>query len=171
MAKINISGFNKESITDGPGLRFVVYCQGCVHNCGGCHNPETHEFNIGQDYTVDSIHEMIKQNPIIKGVTFSGGEPFCQPEGFLSLGEILKKEGYELACYSGFTIEHLLSQDKESPTYKLLEKLDILVDGKFIESEKSFDLKYKGSINQRTIDVQESLRQGKAVLTKSQRWV
>lgn len=170
MEKINIAGFNKNSITDGPGLRFVVFCQGCIHNCEGCHNADTHEFNTGEDYTAQAIYEMIRQNPIAKGVTFSGGEPFCQPSGFFALAKILKNSGYELACYSGFTIEELM-EDKDSDSYKLLCELDILVDGKFILKEKSFDLKYKGSRNQRTLDVQESLRQNKAVLATSERWV
>ncbi|MEG1895941.1 MAG: anaerobic ribonucleoside-triphosphate reductase activating protein [Oscillospiraceae bacterium] len=170
MEKINIAGFNKNSITDGPGLRFVVFCQGCVHHCEGCHNPQTHEFGTGTDYTVEEIYNMVKQNPIAKGVTFSGGEPFCQPAGFLALARLLKAEGYELASYSGFTIEEIMA-DKDSDRYKLLENLDILVDGKFILEQMSFDLKFKGSANQRTLDVPESIKQGKAVLSTSQRWV
>ncbi|MEG1972494.1 MAG: anaerobic ribonucleoside-triphosphate reductase activating protein [Oscillospiraceae bacterium] len=170
MEKINICGFNKNSITDGPGLRFVVFCQGCIHHCEGCHNPQTHEFGTGTDYTVQEIYDMVKQNPIAKGVTFSGGEPFCQPTGFVALAKLLKADGYELAAYTGFTVEELMA-DKNSDRYKLLELLDILVDGKFILAQKSFDLKFKGSANQRTLDVPESIKQDTAVLATSQRWV
>ena len=170
MNSINISGFNKNSITDGPGIRLVVFCQGCIHACPGCHNPQTHSFGTGEDYTVEEIYQMIKRNPMIKGVTFSGGEPFCQPKGFLALARMLKKDGYELCAYTGYEIEQLM-EDKEDYKFKLLEQLDILIDGRFELEKKSLDLKFKGSSNQRTLDVRESLKAGIPVLSKDERWV
>ena len=107
MAVIDISGYAPNSITDGPGLRFGVFCQGCNHHCPGCHNPETHQFGIGTKVDVEDIYKMIKKDPIVRGVTFSGGEPFDQAEGFYELAKLLKADGYELAAYSGYTYEQL----------------------------------------------------------------
>lgn len=168
--KINIAGFVPNSITDGPGLRFTVFCQGCTHNCPGCHNPQTHPFNTGTDYTPAEIFEKIKKDPLVKKVTFSGGDPFCQSEGFYHLAKILKENNYEVACYTGFLFEELI-KDENSFEYKLLENIDILVDGPFKMSEKSLDLKFKGSKNQRTIDVPNSLQQKTAVLSQNPSWV
>lgn len=170
MSIIDVAGYNKNSITDGPGLRFVIYCQGCIHNCEGCHNPETHVFGTGVKTEVSEIYSMIKKNPIVKGVTFSGGEPFCQTEAFLELANLLKTDGYEIACYTGFTIEKLM-EDKNSTEYKLLQLIDVLIDGKFILSQRNLSLMFKGSENQRVLDVPQSLLQNKAVLCRQPRWV
>ena len=169
MAVIDISGFAPNSITDGPGLRFSVFCQGCVHHCPGCHNPETHEFGIGTKYDVQDIYKMIKKDPIVRGVTFSGGEPFNQAEGFYELAKLLKADGYELAAYSGFTFEQL-TKDKESFEYKLLELLDILVDGPFVLAKRSLSAGFRGSTNQRILNVPKSLEEGQAVWEISDRW-
>ncbi|MBR6518890.1 MAG: anaerobic ribonucleoside-triphosphate reductase activating protein [Oscillospiraceae bacterium] len=166
---INVAGFNKNSITDGPGFRFVIFAQGCVHGCKGCHNPETHSFGTGTDYSAAEIIAMIKKNPMIKGVTLSGGDPFCQAEAFAKLSAELKKHGYEICAFTGYLFEKLI-EDKADAKYKLLENVDILIDGPFIESEKSLELRFKGSRNQRTIDVAKSLAEGKAVLSDSPRW-
>ncbi len=167
--KINVSGFNKNSITDGPGIRFVIYTQGCIHNCAGCHNPQTHSFGTGEDYTVTQIMEMIQKDPLVKGVTFSGGDPFCQPKPLAVLAKELKRNGYEKCAFTGYLFEQLIS-DKNDDKYKLLANIDILIDGPFIESQKSLDLRFKGSRNQRTIDVPRSLEKECAVLSESPRW-
>ena len=169
MAVINISGFAPNSITDGPGLRFTVFCQGCVHNCPGCHNPETHSFGTGKEYTVEDIYKMIKKDPIVRGVTFSGGEPFCQAEGFYELAKLLKSDGYEIAAYSGFTYNQLI-KNPESVEYKLLSLCDILVDGPFILDLRTLSGGFKGSSNQRVINVPKSLASGEAVEEISARW-
>ena len=169
MAIIDISGFAPNSITDGPGLRFTVFCQGCIHNCPGCHNPETHPFGTGEKYRVEDIYKMIKKDPLVKGVTFSGGEPFCQREAFCRLAQLLKADGYEIAAYTGFLFEDLI-KDKADAKYKLLEYLDILVDGPFILAQRSLDAGFKGSLNQRVINVPASLEKGEVVLEKSARW-
>lgn len=169
MAIIDISGFAPNSITDGPGLRFAVFCQGCIHNCPGCHNPETHPFGIGEKYRVEDIYKMIKKDPLVKGVTFSGGEPFCQREAFCRLAQLLKADGYEIAAYTGFLFEDLI-KDKTDAKYKLLEYLDILIDGPFILAQHSLDAGFKGSLNQRVINVPASLEKGEVVPEKSARW-
>lgn len=169
MAIIDISGFAPNSITDGPGLRFTVFCQGCIHNCPGCHNPETHPFGTGEKYRVEDIYKMIKKDPLVKGVTFSGGEPFCQREAFCRLAQLLKADGYEIAAYTGFLFEDLI-KDKTDAKYKLLEYLDILIDGPFILAQRSLDAGFKGSLNQRVINVPASLEKGEVVLEKSARW-
>ncbi len=149
-----------DSIVDGKGLRFTVFTQGCPHNCPGCHNPETHSFDSGNEITVDELFEKIKQNPLLDGVTFSGGEPMCQAEALTKLAEKCKKIGLDIWIYSGFTFEEITADSKMK---KLLECADVLVDGKFHENERSLDLLFRGSTNQRIIDVQASLKSNKVV--------
>ncbi len=159
--EIRIAGTVEDSIVDGPGLRFVVFVQGCPHRCEGCHNPETHDFSGGRLTDTDALFEQCMENPLCGGVTFSGGEPFCQPEALFQLGSRFKAEGKHLMCYSGWTFEELLKKaETEKFTGKLLETLDILVDGRFDISRRSLSLKYRGSSNQRLIDVPASLKSG-----------
>ena len=117
----------------------------------------------------ETILAIVKENPLCKGVTFSGGEPFAQAEGFAKLGKLLKQAGYEVAAYSGYTFEQLLSGTPEQK--ELLSTIDILIDGPFLQAEKSLELSFRGSRNQRILDVPQSLAAGKAVPTKSQRWL
>ncbi len=166
---IDISGYAPNSITDGPGLRFTVFCQGCVHHCPGCHNPETHEFGIGTKTEVGDIYKMIKKDPIVRGVTFSGGEPFCQAEGFYELAKLLKADKYEIAVYSGFTFEQL-TKDKDSYEYKLLKLCDVLIDGRFELEKRSLSAGFRGSTNQRVLNVAKSLEAGRPVWEISARW-
>ncbi len=161
---IRLAGLVPESYVDGPGIRFTIFVQGCPHNCLGCHNPETHDFSAGRLADTDRIYNKIKQFPLVHGVTYSGGEPFCQPEPLAELGEKLKADGYHLMSYSGWTFEQLLSKsEKESQIKRLLGIIDILVDGRFVLAERSLDLQFRGSRNQRLINVPESLKVGKAV--------
>ena len=169
MAVIDISGYAPNSITDGPGLRFGVFCQGCNHHCPGCHNPETHEFGIGTKVDVEDIYKMIKKDPIVRGVTFSGGEPFDQAEGFYHLAKLLKADGYELAAYSGYTYEQL-TRNTEDYKYKLLSLLDILVDGPFVLAKRSLSAGFRGSTNQRVLSIPASLANGRATWEESARW-
>ena len=162
---IKLSGLVPESFVDGPGIRFTIFTQGCPHRCEGCHNPETHDFNSGRMADVDKIFDKIIENPLIKGVTFSGGEPFSQPEPLAYLAAKLKNNGYHVMSYSGYTFEQLYDMSKENNHIRdLLENLDILVDGPFILSERSLELRFRGSKNQRIIDVHKSLDTGKAVV-------
>lgn len=164
---IRLAGLVPESFVDGPGIRFTVFVQGCPHHCKGCQNPETHNFEGGRLADVDKLFNKIISYPLISGVTFSGGEPFCQPEPLDYLAGLLKEKDYHLMSYSGYTFEELLEMSEKNPSVKgLLGKLDLLVDGRFELSQRSLELKFKGSRNQRIIDVPESLRAGKAVISE-----
>ena len=163
--EIRIAGTVEDSIVDGPGLRFVVFTQGCPHRCDGCHNPETHDFAGGKVTTTDALFEQCMENPLCSGVTFSGGEPFCQAEALYELGSRFKSAGKHLMCYSGWTFEELLAKaQREGSVGKLLSIADVLVDGKFDISKRSLSLQYRGSSNQRLINVQESLKTGTTVV-------
>lgn len=161
---IKLAGLVPESYVDGPGIRFTIFVQGCPHKCEGCHNPETHDFSAGRLADTDRIYNKIKQFPLVKGVTFSGGEPFCQAEPLAELAEKLRADGYHIMSYSGWTFEQLLAKSENEPQVKrLLGSLDVLVDGRFILAERSLEIKFRGSRNQRLIDVPKSLAEGKAV--------
>lgn len=165
---LNLSGIVEDSIVDGPGIRLTVFSQGCPHRCEGCHNPETWEFGCGTDMDEETIVRIAKSNPLCRGVTFSGGEPFAQGTGFAKLAKLLKTAGYEVASYSGYTFEQLLSG---TPAQKeLLESIDILIDGPFLLSEKSLEVPFRGSRNQRIIDVPKSLAANQAICVTAGRW-
>lgn len=165
---IRLAGLLHDSITDGPGLRFVVFTQGCPHHCKECHNPETWNYNGGKMYSAQEILESLKKNPLTKGVTFSGGDPMEQAGELVYLAHEMKNAGYEVACYTGYLFEDLLKDESEKA---FLQEIDVLVDGPFVLKEKSLGLKFKGSRNQRVINVKKSLKQGKVVLEKDERWV
>ena len=163
---LRMCGIEPESIVDGPGFRYVVFLQGCPHRCPGCHNPQSHDFDAGYDLSVDEIIEEIKKNNHLQGVTFSGGEPFCQVEGLVELAKKVKAMGLDLMSYSGYTLEELWERN-DSATDELLSMLDILVDGRYIDAERNLTLLYRGSENQRVIDMRKTLDEGKVVLWKS----
>ena len=147
---LRIAGIVRESIVDGPGIRFVVFAQGCPHKCEGCHNESTHDFEGGYDCGLDKILDEVNKNPLLAGVTFSGGEPFCQPKGFYSLGTEIKKRGLDLVAYSGYTLEKLQKMaESDQDVAHLLGIIDYLVDGPFILAEKDLTLEFRGSRNQR----------------------
>ena len=169
MEKINIAGLVNDSITDGPGIRYTVFVQGCPHNCKNCHNPQTHSFNAGVLYDVDDIFNEIKNNPLLTGVTFSGGEPLCQSKQLLPLAKKIKESGLELAIYTGFLFEDILN-NKVDGAKELLKLADVLVDGPFVDNLRDYSLKFKGSSNQRIIDLHQSLPLNKVVLITDERW-
>ena len=166
---LDLSGIVSDSIVDGPGIRTTVFSQGCPHHCPGCHNPETWDFGCGTEVPVEAIVDMVKSNPLCRGVTFSGGEPFAQAAGFAKLAKLLKEKGYEVASYSGYTFEELLEGSEDQK--QLLESIDILIDGPFLLAQKSLEIAFRGSRNQRILDVKKSLAAGKAVETTSRRWL
>ena len=166
---LDLSGIVNDSFVDGPGIRATIFSQGCPHHCEGCHNPETWEFGCGTKIPVEDILEIIRTNPLCRGVTFSGGEPFAQAEGFAKLGKLLKAAGYEVASYSGYTFEQLLAGTPAQR--KLLETIDILIDGPYLQEQRSLELNFRGSKNQRILDVPASLAAGKAVITTQPRWL
>ncbi len=163
--KIRIAGTVNDSIVDGEGIRFVVFVQGCIHHCKGCHNPQTHSFDGGVETDTDELLKTILNNPLLDGVTFSGGEPFCQPAPFYELGRKVKEHGLNIVCYSGFTFEQLVEKSKtEGDVADLLSIIDVLIDGPFILEKRNLLLKFRGSENQRIIDLPKSLAEGRAVV-------
>lgn len=163
--KIKVAGIVNESIVDGPGIRMVVFAQGCKHKCKGCHNPNTHTFDGGEFVGVDKIISDIKKNPLLDGITLSGGDPFEQAEVFAELAKEVKKIGMNVITYTGYTYEQLVGYSSERKGYKeLLENTDMLVDGPFLMEEKSLLLKFRGSKNQRVIDVPKSIKSKKISL-------
>lgn len=164
--KLRIAGTVNDSIVDGPGIRFTVFVQGCPHNCRGCHNPQTHDFNGGTITDTEELLEKIKSNPLLDGVTFSGGEPFCQAGVLASLGKEIKKLGLNIVTYTGYTFEQLYSSREQNNWNDLLKVTDVLIDGPFILEQKDWEIKFRGSSNQRYIDCQKSLEQGIAVETE-----
>ena len=169
--ELRIAGVEPESIVDGPGIRFALFVQGCPHHCEGCHNPQTWDMKGGELVTTDEVFAMIKDDPLLDGVTFSGGEPFCQCGPLIELADRIRREypRFGIMSYTGFTFEELLEKSTPENGYmELLKRLDGLVDGPFILAKKSLDLKFMGSTNQRYLDVQRSLKAGKAVPMKSE---
>ena len=165
--KLRIAGTVNDSIGDGPGIRYTIFTQGCPHHCPGCHNPQTHDFAGGQDADVEKILEEIFNNPILSGVTFSGGEPFCQAEALLPIAEAIKKKGKHLMIYTGYLLEHLQKMENAG-VQRLLELADVIVDGPFILAEKNLTLSYRGSENQRVIDMVKTRKSGEVVLYRSE---
>ena len=164
---LNISGIVDDSIVDGPGLRYTIFVQGCPHGCPECHNPQTHSFEENKRVTLGQLMSEIKENPLLYGVTFSGGEPFCQPGPLAILGQQIKKAGMHLMCYSGYTYEQLLKRAETEPDVAaLLDVVDVLVDGPYIEAQRDISLPWAGSNNQRVIDVKRSLKKNEVVLWK-----
>ena len=164
---IRIAGVVRESIVDGPGLRFTVFCQGCPHGCKGCHNMATHDFSGGYDCDISKILDAIDQNPLLDGVTFSGGEPMCQPEAFYNLAVQVKERGLNIVTYTGFTYEELLQMTEKDKWIKgLLDTTDILIDGRFIIEERDLTLLFRGSRNQRVIDMNLTRENGRMTLAE-----
>ncbi|MEG0829061.1 MAG: anaerobic ribonucleoside-triphosphate reductase activating protein [Anaerovoracaceae bacterium] len=163
--ELKIAGIVRESIVDGPGIRFVVFSQGCPHHCPGCHNEETHDFNGGIAFKIEKIITEVDKNPLLTGVTFSGGEPFCQVEGFLALGKELKKRKLDLVIFTGYTFEELLTMGGENQNViELLRITDLLIDGRFVQEKKDLTLQFRGSNNQRMINVQETIAKEQIIL-------
>lgn len=164
MVRLASPDIQMDSIVDGEGLRSVIWFQGCSHNCFGCHNPETHDFNAGFLVSIDEIKKKIDELEFQAGVTFSGGDPMMQVDALYELASYVKEKGMNVWCYTGFLFEDLLKMIDKNPMYqKALEQIDALVDGKFDINLKSFDVKFRGSSNQRILDVKESLKQRKAI--------
>ena len=166
--KLHLAGVIRESIVDGPGYRFVVFVQGCPHHCKGCQNPQTWSFTEGgYDTTVENIMKAVKENKLITGVTLSGGEPFTQAKALTVLAKELRKEGLDVMAFSGWTFEELRDgADEENGWLDLLRELSLLIDGRFIQEQLTLELRFRGSRNQRIVDVQKSLQTGQTVLSE-----
>lgn len=165
MNQLRLAGIIRESIVDGPGIRFVVFAQGCPHQCVGCHNPQSWPVEGGFVAAPEQIVEEMIKNPLLKGLTLSGGEPFCQCAAMAQLARAAHEKGFDVITYTGFTFEELLGRAASAPEIlELLMSTDILIDGPFIAELKSYDLQFRGSSNQRIIHVKLSLEKGKAEL-------
>ena len=160
---MRIYGLVQDSIVDGPGLRFSCFVQGCPHKCFGCHNPDSHDANGGTEMSIDDVIKEMLRSPITDGLTLTGGEPFAQAEDCLTLTKVAHANGMNVWAYSGWTFEHILDNGTDAQK-ELLHELDVLIDGPFIISERSLILNWRGSRNQRVIDVQASLACNKIVL-------
>lgn len=157
---IRIADIVQESIVDGPGIRMVIFTQGCPHHCPGCHNPQTHDPHGGRKVNVVEIIDQMLRNPLLDGITFSGGEPFDQPDAVARIAQAAKRLGKDVWCYTGYTWEEIL---KDYNKKWVLMDIDYLVDGRFDIKQRTLDLPWRGSRNQRIIDVMESLRSGEVV--------
>ncbi|WP_035370120.1 anaerobic ribonucleoside-triphosphate reductase activating protein [Acholeplasma hippikon] len=152
-----------DSIVDGFGLRFVIFTQGCKLRCLNCHNPKTHDLNGGKMVNLDEIQRLWRKNPIIHGITISGGEPFLQPESVSELVRRAKADGLDVICYSGYTYEALRKRECKS-TNQILDKADYLIDGPYIHQLRNLNLLFRGSSNQRIIDLRKTKELGQIVL-------
>lgn len=157
---IRIAGLVNDSIVDGPGFRLTVFTQGCPHNCEGCHNPETHDFDGGSVKDTAEIIKIMQDNPLLDGVTLSGGDPFCQPEPCIEIARAAHKLGLSVWAYSGWTFEEIMDDENMRA---LVKEVDVLIDGPFILSQRTLNKRFMGSKNQRAIDVKKSLEAGKAI--------
>ena len=154
-----------DSVVDGEGIRTVIWTQGCSHNCKGCHNPETHDFNGGFLIDIEEIKKELADLKFQDGITLTGGDPFMQPEACLEIAKYAKEIGLNVWSYTGFTFDQLKIISRTKPIImELLKNIDVLIDGKFIIEEKSYDVAYRGSKNQRIIDVRKTLENNEIVI-------
>ena len=163
--EIRLNDIISESIVDGFGLRFVIFTQGCKLRCLNCHNPKTHDLNGGKIVSVDEIRSKWKKNPIIHGITISGGEPFLQPSSVRKLVELAILDGLDVICYSGYTYEALRARNCSDTNY-ILDHADYLIDGPYVHQLRNLNLLFRGSSNQRIIDLKKTKLMGQLVLYK-----
>ena len=163
---MKIAGFYDESISNGLGWRAVLFVSGCPHHCPGCHNKEAQDFNYGEEFNEEEILKRIKENSILNGITISGGEPLCKENipGVLKFIKDVKeiRPEFNVWCYSGYTLDQLIDRNDEE-TNKCLNEIDVLVDGRFVEEKKDPTLKFRGSSNQRILDLKPSLETHKFI--------
>lgn len=158
--KVRIAALMNDSIVDGPGLRYAIYIQGCSHHCKGCHNPQTHPFDGGTEMDTEDIWNEIEENPLLSGITLSGGDPLCQPKPMTEIAKKAKDFGLSVWCYTGYLFEDLI-KEQNVDIMNLLNYIDVLVDGPFLLEERTLELPFRGSRNQRLVDVSRSLKDGK----------
>lgn len=167
MSKIRIAGYVDDSIVDGPGIRFTIFTQGCAHHCFNCHNPETWDFDKGKDVDIDELISKIKRNPLLQGITLSGGDPLYQVNACLELVKKVKElnSDFDIIIYTGFTFEELANNfKKNNDLLSLLKLSDILIDGKYEDSLRDLTLRFRGSSNQRVINLKKTFLEEKIVL-------
>lgn len=163
---VRLAGIVRESIVDGPGIRLTVFVQGCPHHCPGCHNPATHDPQGGYTCTLQKVLDAFDVDPLLRGITLSGGEPFEQAHSLLPLAQAVCRRGKDVVAFSGYTFEELLEKGQKEPAVvELLSLCCLLVDGRFILAQRDLSLRFRGSRNQRLIDPQQSLKIGRPVLS------
>jgi len=168
---IRLYGLVTDSIVDGPGFRTAIFVQGCPYHCEGCHNPDSQPFEGGTVWTLDDVEKKFANNPLLSGITLSGGEPAEQAAPCAELARRAHQKGLNVWTYTGTTLEKLNERAKDDPALRqLLDETDVLVDGPFILAQRSLELDFCGSKNQRLIDMNESRRQGKIVLWTVPEW-
>lgn len=160
---LRIAAFTSDSIVDGPGLRLTVFTQGCPHRCPGCHNPETHDPHGGREVSLDELESALVRNPLLQGLTLSGGDPFLQALPCAELARRAHRRGLDVWTYTGYRYEDLVSTDREDYAALLLES-DVLVDGPFLAARRTYRAPFRGSDNQRLIDLEKTRRTGSVVL-------
>ena len=168
---IRLYGLAAESIVDGPGYRTAIFTQGCPYHCPGCHNPESQPFEGGRLWTRDEVERQFSGNPLLSGITLSGGEPAEQAEACAELARRAHQKGLNVWTYTGTTLEKLEERAKTDEALRqLLEETDVLVDGPFVLAERSLELDFRGSRNQRLIDMNQTRQAGKVVLYTPPEW-
>ncbi|MBQ9480475.1 MAG: anaerobic ribonucleoside-triphosphate reductase activating protein [Selenomonadaceae bacterium] len=166
--KVRIAGLEEESYVDGEGIRYAIFVQGCPHHCEGCHNPQTFDFDGGRLIEIDELLDRIKGNALLSGVTLTGGEPLCQLRSLTELARAVQGMGLTVWCYTGFTFEELIGGVERyfsaDEVREFLRHVDVLVDGPFVEARRDLSLAFRGSGNQRLIDVPKTLSGHEIVL-------
>ena len=157
--EVRIAGLVQESFVDGEGIRFAIFFQGCRRNCFNCHNPATHALDGGKIFDTEEIISAIKKNPLLSGITLTGGEPLLQIPAALELAKAAKNLGLNVWTYTGYRFENIPAEANE-----LLQNIDVLVDGEYIDDLRDLELQFRGSRNQRVIDVKKTLAAGKIFL-------
>lgn len=166
---IRIAGIEPESIVDGPGYRFAVFVQGCPHACPECHNPETHDFEGGKLVDAQEIIASLSKSPLVRGLTLSGGEPMLKAAELYDIAKAAKARGMNIWCYTGYTLEQLMETGDEAQL-RLLSLIDVLVDGPYVASRRSLSLPFRGSANQRLIDMNKTRETGDIALYEPDMW-
>ena len=170
--QLRLAGIVKESVVDGPGIRMVVFLQGCPHHCTGCHNPNSHDPAGGYESSTLAVLAELGDNKLISGLTLSGGEPFLQAAALVELASEAKKRGLSIVTYSGYLYEDLLMMGRQDEKIaELLQMTDILVDGPYQQERRDIGLAFRGSSNQRLIDVPASLHNGLTVEWSDPAWL
>lgn len=165
---MRLSGITKESIVDGPGLRYVIFAQGCLHRCAHCQNPKTWDLDAGEEYSVKQVIRLFKKQKrtltaaTYRGITFSGGEPFLQARELAETAKAARQIGWDVVIYTGYTYEQLL-EINDNDMNNLLSECDLLIDGKYVHELRTSDLPFRGSSNQRIIDIAETRKSGNVV--------
>ncbi|SDB12367.1 anaerobic ribonucleoside-triphosphate reductase activating protein [Eubacterium oxidoreducens] len=166
---MHLAGIVAHSMVDGPGVRMSIFFQGCIHACDGCHNPDTWDVEGGEYVSVQSVIDKMRKTRYLDGITLSGGDPFVQAQAALAIAQAAKEMGLSVWVYTGWTLEELLAGKAGDAAIEALNYVDVLVDGRFVLGLKSSECIYRGSTNQRLIDIVESLRSGKSVEIREER--